>query len=509
MTDVIQKAISVLYEEFKNRDAMSSFNGYYYQFELTLLHLLKESYDVNAFDDKITTPTYYEVEKIEDYIKYFEDSQSKSIRFAQMKHHENYAGESKYHDAILWFYYIYLRLEIMQIPDIDYKFIIFFCDKAKKDNKEVASTLCNALEDHKLKEEQLPDEKRGASLYAKIIELENQLVCTEPRNKFCGISRYIKTPNITDIINEVQEILFSRYNAMNSRYNREFLHAAAITKLIEDARNKKIIELSSLDEYFEKSMSYVNQEYYKHKIMQLIESISEAYINQVFETHTGFFGMLQPITEEDKGVYLQITQDLKWFLISQFEDGNYRKSFLYTLRTDPNEPLETTLDEYETYLKNRVQIASFFAKIIKIMFFYIKTVKKSIKLEEWFQITNSYWLFAYPDEERGFGVIFGDPIESDSLLSTLGYLRNKFSAESMTPAVWYLGRLLEGSHTVKASTLIPYKGDITKYRRLNGLTPCKPGQYFAVQCLGCLKTTDYAEISNVSNIFKANCFMEG
>jgi len=26
MTDVIQKAISVLYEEFKNRDAMSSFN---------------------------------------------------------------------------------------------------------------------------------------------------------------------------------------------------------------------------------------------------------------------------------------------------------------------------------------------------------------------------------------------------------------------------------------------------------------------------------------------------
>lgn len=75
---------------------------------------------------------------------------------------------------------------------------------------------------------------------------------------------------------------------MNSRYNREFLHAAAITKLIEDARNKKIIELSSLDEYFEKSMSYVNQEYYKHKIMQLIESISEAYINQVFETHTGF-----------------------------------------------------------------------------------------------------------------------------------------------------------------------------------------------------------------------------
>ncbi|MBD3917584.1 hypothetical protein H8B09_02370 [Paenibacillus sp. PR3] len=487
--------LNVLNGSIANRNAYSSIDGYFYQFELTLLHILMDQSSEDPFQDQFPgVNSQYKIELVEDYAKYFIDSGNEYVRLAQIKHHNKYAGNSEYLEAILWLYYSFLRLE-NNAGHLNKKFNIFHYDRSPK--KDTASVLKDAFE----KNENETEANKQHPVYHRILELGTDSL--QMRNKFISQTQFVKTQSLPEVTAEIKRRLYTSHGS--AQYNPDFLYAAILSNMINAGRAGNSIGLQEINNYFTTN-PIIDPKFYFLKIMQLIDRALDEYLEQMSEPNP-----LLPNSVVDSNVvndYESIAEKIHNFFEKHLDEPEKRTSFISSISDSRNlQHNNTLIAEYEEFSKNFVHIRAFIFKLAKIIYAYEKNTCLVNNLDDWFEFTTNCWLFKHPHEERKQGVILADPQQSLDAIKTIGMLRTRLSSienEDHIPNVWYWGNIAQ----LRASHMIPYRLDITKVPVEKwALNTCEPDSYFTVQCLNCLNVGEAGTIDHVPNIFKVNCKM--
>ncbi|MCU5529336.1 hypothetical protein OCA90_00765 [Bacillus cereus] len=486
------EVISHIDADNQARDAYSSINGYFYQFELTLLHILEDASENDAFNEtRIENPAEFKVELIEDYVKYYEDDEGFHIRAAQMKHHSTSAGPSKYTEAVLWLYYNYLKYKELDKENVTFKAVVYHFDKSPAEGKDIFKVLEDGMTKNATKEvdKQLP-------VYKKIINHGTD--SEEIRTSFSQNSWFKKTDSLKDITQEVKGKLYQRYHDKQAYHTQEYLYAVAVNKIITDGESKSPLSLKALDDLFE-NRAMINPEFYKYKIIEEIFYIIDENIGQLEYKP---FPQLGKFSNEVRQAYEEIYEEIKSFIVITFQDSSLRKSFLYSLVPKKvREYAPDSEEELEVFLGCSEAISIFFAKLAKIIYFYRITTGDKKQVDDFFNIDSFIWIFNSPNEERGSGVIMGDI--SNNPTHALIELIPRFSKIQNKPSVWYLNDI-----GINADINNPYKHSITNVSE--DLTPCNPSEeHFHIQCLKCLMQWDLDNLDYALNIFIDGCREKG
>ncbi|MDF0736470.1 hypothetical protein [Bacillus pacificus] len=480
-------------EDNQARDAYSSINGYFYQFELTLLHILEDGSSNDAFGEvRVDKPAEFQVEVIEDYVKYYEKDGISHIRVAQMKHHSGLAGPSKYTEAVLWLYYNYLKYIELDEKNVTLKAVVYHFDQSPSDSKKILTILEDGMEKNAEKpaKDQLP-------VYKKIISKGKD--SPEVRTSFSENAWFEKTKSLKEVTEEIKNKLYERYQSMKGYHTPEYLYAVAVNKIIEDGASKTPISLSRLDELFSERVT-INPNFYKYKIIEEIFYIIDGNIEEL--EFKPSFPLIEKFPNEVRMAYEVIYQEIKNFMVSSLQDSSLRKSFLNSLA--PKKIRDYLLEsekELEAFLECSEAIKNFFAKLAKIIYFHRITTGENKSVEEFFDIDSSIWLFKYPNEERSSGVIMGNI--SGNPVHALIELIPRFANMQTKPNVWYLNDI-----GIRADSNYPYKHSITNIA--TDLTPCNPDEdHFHIQCLNCLMHLDLDNLDRALNIFTDGCHEKG
>ncbi|NWQ43313.1 hypothetical protein MLOOGBEN_21670 [Bacillus sp. EB106-08-02-XG196] len=484
----IDRAVNDLHELNIDRDAFRSISGYFYQFELTLLHILYDGTEQDPFKDNPCN-AIYKVETIEDYVKYYESNGRGFIRLAQMKHHDSQTSNSTYYGAVLRLYFTYLKFLEKEEDKIELKAAIFFYDMSPV--KSINKVLEAAMNSENKKLESIINTIKDIGLDS----IENRI-------KFSKLTTFEKTENHAAITNKLKHELSRRYQMLQPSHTPDRLYASAVSKLIQDSGNEIGFTLESLNSYFVNEVE-VPRDFYKLKIIDYVKGIINVLVNENIRNIHPFYS--NEIKESYSEIYVKVIIP---FIEEKFETADYRYSFLQTVTPNDfsQEIVMDSIIEYECFLEASNSIKQTMANLAKILFYYLESGKE-VRLDEWFDINDNGWLFTYPDEQRGSGVLIGS-FNSD-VFTSMSYMLPRLKETSLRPDVWYVKH--HNIDEISSSKALSYEVDFTSppeevYRHIYA----QPGdEHFHIQCLGCLATERLWDCSNVNNIFKDKCHVKG
>lgn len=500
----------------ESRNADGSINGYLYQFELTLYHMLLDKTPYDPFGDNRSTDddiAVYEIESVEDYIKYFSEDDISHIRVAQIKYHSGSAGPMDYAKALIYLYYGYLRYVSSNLVNTTYRMVIFHHDKStspRAEVKNVSIILERALPD--ILENYIAGNLKSLSKgeAAKIDEILEFILINDTANmreKFANHASFIWSSARGDLITNIKNELMNRYYDLNvykgNTFKEEFYYALALSKLINDFRQKGGKEerygptsIEDFDRYF--------REFNVWDIIKLIEvklsHLMIEYIENIAYTEEETMSTEQAQLVED---YQNICGKILEFMISKLSTPQNRLSFFNTIipkkftsdRYNTNGPTE-----WEMFLENIRYVEGFIVKLAKMMYFFHKKYMSAIDLEQWFEVGTEVWKFHFPLDQRRSGVIIGSIPEAASPDKAVGELKMKLS--EMNIRVWYLCPICtsknRGQHQYRHSINEP---------NLQAFIIDKPSvQIFTIECLSCLGLNKYEDYSDiVGNVFEEGC----
>jgi hypothetical protein len=495
MNDSIKSILNEIEGDAPNRNAYASINGYLYQFDLTLYHLLIDGIAEDPIDGlRESQDGEFMVETIEDYVKIFTSNGRIQVRLGQIKHHSTYAGQSKYEEAVLWMYYGFLQFQRATIAKgiaevTDFRTILFHYDKSPN-----GKNIQNALEEAVRKNVVLNEEDQWP-VYKSIRQFGDS---EELKNQFYTKAQFYKTACSEDLIQRIKTLLRTRYATIDPSYDEEFLYAAAVCKLIDEGRKRNSLTLLKLDTYFNSRAAQVDSEFYKNKIIEFMYLNLEWYFNQVEN--------LDGIPAADVTIYFSICNKLIKFIRDAFQDVKIRKSFLNSIIADscPDYRCDTR-QEYELFLQNRNLIQNFIAKLAKMMFsFRIENPTWDFLVEDWFSLGESHWRFTHPYEERAKqGVIIGDITTDGNHSRAIGAIIRRFYEFPERPYIWYFDRCDDIDGCIPRPYLIdPKNPDPIS-------TPIRPDDQYCIECLDCLEKRRYTSTDKVHHIFKGECRRRG
>ncbi|MGG3271493.1 hypothetical protein ABEP16_21520 [Priestia aryabhattai] len=506
--DHVRKVINELHEINENRDAFASINGYFYQFELTLLHILNDGCTEDSFED-IDCDATYEIEKIEDYVKHYQKNGKGFIRVAQIKHHMREARPSTYYDATLYLYFNYLNFLKKGILDTEYLARIFHYDESpKKDIAQVLKAAFKSNESKKAKQKKEDEEKQSKGETFKerpedIVDKINKTGLNNEKNQtaFYEVAQFVQTESHHDVTESLQKKLTERYSDLKESYTPEHLYASAVSKLINDGKKGIELTLEKLDKFFDGKINTI-ENFYELKIWNYIGRLIDA---NIYGIEVDRFVTERLIKEEYRYIYLSLIAP---FLKEKFKVPQYRKSFLLSVTPKAikvSGELGTHV-EFRSFVESSDSIKQFLSTLAK-MIYYHRKVGENVDLEGWFDVTHKGWLFNSPQEQRGTGVIIGD--FPRSLYESLSYLLPRLKDEELRPEVWYT------KHTDSRNTssdIMSYEHDITvpSEEDDDGHIICSPSEaHFYIQCLQCLDLHDYSSYKSAHNIFQNCCSVRG
>jgi hypothetical protein len=495
MNDNVKSILTEIEGDAPNRNAYASINGYLYQFDLTLYHLLIDGIAEDPIDGcREGQDGEFMVETIEDYVKTFTSNGRIQVRLGQIKYHSTYAGQSKYEEAVLWMYYGFLQFQrsaaAKGIADItDFRTILYHYDKSPG-----TKNIQNALEEA-LRKNVNSDEEKQLPVYKCILRFGDS---EELKAQFYTKAQFLKTACSEDLVQRIKALLRNRYAAIDPGYDEEFLYAAAVCKLIDEGRQRNIITLSNFDSYFESKVVNVDPAFYKDKIIELIYHNLEWYYEQI----EGIVG----ITAADVTLYHSICNSINDFIRDAFQNAAMRKSFLNSVISDsyPDYKCDTK-EEYELFLKNRNLVRNFIAKLAKMMYsFRMENPTWDFRLEEWFTLDESHWRFTHPYEERAKrGVIIGDITADGNHSRAIGAIIRRFYEFPHRPYIWYFDQCDD----IDGCTPRPYLVDPKNPNPIS--TPVRPEDQYCIECMECLERRKYINTDELNNIFKAECRRRG
>jgi hypothetical protein len=479
----LEQTINELHDLNADRDAFSSISGYFYQFELTLLHILYDGSASDAFSDNECNATY-KVETIEDYVKYYEKDDKGYIRLAQMKHHVSLTTDSKYYGAVLSLYYTFLKFIEKNETNIELKATIFHFDMSPV--KNVNTVLTGAIKSK---------DKGLRSIISKIID--TGLDSDENRLRFSQITSFEKTEDHTSITKKLKQELSIRFKSLHPSHTPERLYASAVSKLIQDSSNGLELSIASLNSLFLDEVVVIKG-FYQLKIIDYVKGIIDSCINEI-ETNFRY-------SDEIKAAYAGIYADIiAPFIEGKFQQPEFRYSFLQTVLPKEIKHEMNTLSEYESFLEASDAIKQTLSNLAKIIFNHL-SAGGEIRLEEWFEITEKGWLFKYPSEERGKGVLIGNFY--GDIYSSMYYMLPRLKDSDLRPDVWYVKH---DDEDINASDKLNYEVDITSPSEdLHKHIYAQPFEdHYSIQCLGCLAVSNLSNCKKVNNIFLNECQVKG
>ncbi|UPM56375.1 hypothetical protein [Gottfriedia acidiceleris] len=474
-----------------SRNADRSVEGYLYQFELTLLHILKDK-------DKAIKPLY-KIEKIEDYTTFTERDGKIYIEVAQIKNHTSKVSKSTYYKAILWMYYGFLKHKSLNKQNIEYKAVLYHSDE-KTTTFKIEDVLTDAM-----------NNKSGMKLdaYKKVVDLckESDDMKNEfsKIDEFSKITRFSKSKNRVDLVSEIEEELFILYSHRKKEYeNKKLLYAFAISKIIDHSLGVKApVSFEIFDNYMCSEQPTVNEAFFikriEQKILELIDKQIEM-LDVAKNPPIDSYG-IPTITTKTHKDYKMIYKLIFSFISEKIQNPVYRKSFLNTVTTGNMQPfLSSTEKEYQIFLENGEYIRSFIACLAKIIYQYQKINAKKVKLihlNKWFEINEFVWIFRHPSEKRDSGYLIGEFNQKGYEYMLINSVIQRLENVQTKPNVWYW----KSPNQIIASDMKFYKHDTSKVDPKHS-----PGnEYFYIQCLGCLEVDMFESIDKVENIFNFGC----
>lgn len=474
----VEDIINYLNKGQELRNAYSSIDGYFYQFDLTLLHLLQDASKDDLFDGERTVNATFKIEEVEDYVKYYELDGKSHIRLAQIKHHNKTAGGSEYREAVLYLYRHFLKYRKLGNDEIIFKAKIFHYDMSPE-NKDTLKILNEAIE----KEE---GKKKKSSIYLEVSELELDI---SKREEFARHCDFKKCDSLKDTTLKVKEMLVDKFSSYKKKYaNPDDIYAIAINKVIETGRQGESLSIEIFKNYLRRNDIKVVKEYYEKSTIRVVFDAAEQQKEDIRSFSRGSLFNPSKVTynEVDLQKYFDVISRIQYFLCEKLKDSKVRVAFLNTIVPGKiSDYLSSTEEEYKEYLKHWSAIRQMINKLSKIMYYYEKFLNKNANLDEWFKIDDSIWLFTYPFEERDNGIIMGDLSQSMIAFTDLGEISERLLQVKIKPNVWYLGVGHAEELGIVSSRQYPYKLDIMNVEE--EMTPCEPDvDYFYIQCLQCL-----------------------
>jgi hypothetical protein len=479
-----------------NRDASASINGYFYQFELTLLHILENNTSNDAFEDNLffdsNNTSLYRIEAIEDYTKYFSDDKKSYLRFAQIKYHSKEATNSKYYKALAWLYCVFLKYKSLNKPNLNLKMTIFHHDDSpNKDNTVIKNILDSAIES--ISNSKKDSEK---TVLNKIDEIG--IDCPQYRTEFGGITSFVKTQSRADVTDNLKEILNKRYSKFNPSFDKDVLYALAMDNLFKNYYDGNNINVSTLDSYFQ-NFSYnetnIVEGFYKNKIIDLIICLIDSNLEDIDEDYT--------LSEHDKENYLLLYKLLKEYFEEKFCDSDSRRKFLDTVIVSANKSIySNSIQEYNEFLKASQTIEQFFLILSKILYYFIFERELSRDINDYIKISENGWTFTFPEDRRGESIIIGNT--KDNIRGIFFKLIDKHKNNNFKPRVWYIKN---STSEFKSNVRLNYEIDITKpsLEIYNHQIFNVNDSYFYLQCLDCLSIDNFNDFNKILYLFKIGC----
>lgn len=420
------------------------------------------------------------------------------IRIAQIKYHPGTEGESIYNQAVLWMYYDYLKYlykknnQGINVNTV-YASRLFFYDPSD-DNYDIAHILQNAW---------LKGETNNTCKEAKIIEKIRELPAQfsdnpENRSAFCQCSSFHRiTMNRQQLVEEMKNNILPHY--FPTQTNVDLIYGALIAKIVDYGRKKDPITKRSLIDYINDVELRENQ-IFKQLIIESIYYLSaKRLLSEVSE--------IEDIELTNK--YSKIGEKIYDFIKFKFEKPEYRKSFLNTIIPEGiPDYISDTRQEWETYLRCENQVYDFIVRLAKIVFTYEVITGVDVIIEQWFIIDNSSWIFDYPDDLRGKGILLSKYI-GDNYYNSIAKIARKYEEAEITPDVWYYCRAesLESQN----SALLEYGKNWREYRQditkplAEKFALDRTRKIFWLECMLCLKRDEFDCIDRVCHIFERGC----
>lgn len=496
----------------ENRSAYGSINGYLYQFDLTLYHILLDKSDEDPFEDiKLNDGddfSEFEVESVEDYLKMYDLNGQLHLRLAQIKYHSGTAGPMEYKDAVKYLYYNYLRLLSFNDYDADFKAKIFHHDKSTGPNAEpkvVKDILKKSLQ------EIVSDSEEDEDSLSIVDSLINENHTGENMNDFISKADFYYTKDNVNIIKDLKEELTDRYSDKVNWGNddEDLLYSVALLKIINDFRLKRMenednsITLAELDDYIT-HITLDNMTNFTDKISIYVHSIIEEYYEYIikyYDLHKDEFNLNETLLSN----YRKICNNITEFIMNKFDKDLNRYTFLNTIYPEELKPIDgvnfNTCSEWQMFLEARGYILSFIVKLAKLMYYYEKSAETDFNLNDHFIINDMTWIFKYPLDNRK-SIIIADPPSVDADI-IIGNLMKRHYHKNIK--VWYFDKLCK-----LRSKKHEYRINITSPDSKGKLELDHPDrEFFYVECLECLSQKDYCEISRIDNIFEERwCYNE-
>ncbi|WP_333593653.1 hypothetical protein [Anaerospora hongkongensis] len=514
MSDRYEHINSQLNAGIENRNADASINGYLYQFELTLYHMLLDKSTADPFQDTRVNEAenaVYQVESVEDYIKYFSEVNIKHIRVAQIKYHSGKAGPKEYAEPLVYLYYGYLKYRSLNIPDSTYKAAIFHHDKSNT-SRSKAKIVSNILEQgfNDLIGVYLQSKENAANAGEKfepkeIFELIIANDCEDKREEFARNASFVWSLDRKQLIDAIKDKLLDRYHKLDiykgESRKGDFYYALALSKLVNDFRLKDTkYRPTSLDEFDEHFSNFSNWDILSLLEIKLSDLMLEHMENVSYtEEEEPSKDFVQTIE-----VYQMICDDILTFMLKHLSMPQNRLAFFNTIIPSLS-PMAGVYKangskEWEFFLENVHYIKSFIGKLAKMMFYYKSVQKEDIDLDRWFDIGNEVWKFHFPLDKRKHGVIIGSIGDSASPDKAIGELKRKLLYSNTR--VWYLCEMC----TRESGRRHQYKHAIDSPSLHSVSIDSPSSKSFHIECLFCLGLKHHLDVSDtVGNVFEEEC----
>lgn len=482
--------------------------------------MLSHNTDEDLFKDEVNdSEVTYQIEVIEDYIKYYNLSDKKCIRIAQVKYSST-ADRFNYWNVIVDLYYDYLYFSNNSDEEVDIKCGIFF----------------NALDDSVFTKEQII--KAGKSeidsfieTYLKVAAISEAGVSSEEKVKDNHNNRVIKiiseyhseenlvrfleeclmirwTESRADLISLIKEKLVDNFDnefpAFVEHNKKEILYSLAINFIINEWQRKKNIEetveinVNGLINHVKEIANNENIIITNMIIMNVRKAIDENMNEIVYEfIKKGMEGY--EIRSKLNNTYYKYADSLFTKLEPLLMDKLNRFKFINTVAL--KEPISkeayfrlNSIEEYGYFSIQQSYLRSYFKRLLKFISYNVSEgISEHVEIDNMIKFENDILLFQHPYEERTSILL---PKTHDNAEFEHNVIFKKIRQSTVKPKVWYFDEV-----------------DVNPIYDLN---ICKPGQLdidinepydnrYYIECMKCLKENSSFDMSEINSIFCERC----
>ncbi len=506
------------------RKADYSIWGYLYQFDLALYDMLSHNTDEDLFKDEANdSEVTYQIEVIEDYIKYYNLSDKKCLRIAQVKYSST-ADRFNYWNVIVDLYYDYLYFSNKSSEEVDIKCGIFFnaLDDTvftkeqiiKVGKSEIDSFIQTYLKVAAISEADTSNKEKVKNNHNnRVIQIISEYHSEENLVKFleeCLMIRW--TESREDLISLIKEKLVDNFEnefpTFVEQNKKEILYSLAINFIINEWQRKKSIEeiveikVNGLINHVKEIANNENIVITNMIIMNVRKAIDETIDEIVFELiEEGMEGY--EIKRKLNDTYYKYADSLFAKLEPILMDKLNRFKFINTVSLKQSISKETyfkfsPIEEYGYFSRQQSYLSSYFKRLLKFISYNISEgIKEQLEIDIMLNFENDILLFQHPYEERTSILL---PKTHDNAKFEHNVIFKRVRQSKVKPKVWYFDEV-----------------DVNPIYDLN---ICKPGQLdidikepydnrYYIECMKCLKENSSFDMSEINCIFCERCKRNG